>query len=273
MDKFATIKSLFGVERALIGVVHLQALPGTPANKLDVAAIASIAVNEAMAYEASGFHGVMIENTHDRPYLKSAAGPEITAAMAVVSSAIRNAVALPLGIQVLAGANTSAMAVAHASGASFVRVEGYVFAHVADEGLIEASAGVLLRYRRAIGADHIRVFADIKKKHSAHAITYDVDIVETAKAAEFFAVDGVIVSGVATGQPTDPAEVNSVGRAVSVPTLVGSGIAADNIHDYPGANAFIVGSSIKEDGLWSNPIDMDRARALVNKFSEHVTRA
>lgn len=268
MDKSGIIKSLFGVDRALIGVVHLQALPGTPFNKIDCAAIASIAVEEARTYEAAGFHGVMVENTHDRPYLKSVVGPEITAAMAVASAAIRNAVALPIGIQVLAGANTSAMAVAYASGASFVRVEGYAFAHVADEGLIEASAGSLLRYRRAIGAEHVRVFADIKKKHSAHAITADVDIVETAKAAEFFAVDGVIVSGVATGQPTDADEVNSVASAVNVPTLVGSGVTAENIHDYSGADAFIVGSSIKEDGLWSNPIDMQRVRELVGTFSK-----
>lgn len=266
MDKLGTIKSIFAVSRALIGVVHLQALPGTPANKLDVAAIASIAVDEARAYEAAGFHSVMIENTHDRPYLKSAVGPEITAAMAVIGAEIRRAIALPLGIQVLAGANSAGVAVALAAGASFVRVEGFIFAHVADEGLIEASAGALLRYRRAMGADHIRVFADIKKKHSAHAITSDVDIVETAKAAEFFAVDGVIVSGVATGQPTDPHEVKAVGAAVSVPTLVGSGITIENIHDYENADALIVGSSIKQDGLWMNPIAMERARALVRAF-------
>src|SRR4030095_13905204 len=98
------------------------------------------------------------------------------------------------------------------------------FAHVADEGLIEASAGKLLRYRRAIGAEHVRVFADVKKKHSAHAITADVDIVETAKAAEFFSVDGVIVSGRATGQPADPNEVAAVADAGKVPPLVGSGM-------------------------------------------------
>ena len=266
MDKLGTIKSLFGVSRALIGVVHLQALPGTPGSKLDVAEITAIALDEARTYEAAGFNGVMIENTHDRPYLKSAVGPEITAAMAVIGAELRKASSLPLGIQVLAGANSFSVAVALAAGASFVRVEGFVFAHVADEGLIEGSAGALLRYRRAIGADHIRVFADIKKKHSAHAITKDVDIVETAKAAEFFAVDGVIVSGVATGQPTDPIEVDSVASAVSVPTLVGSGITAENIHDYRNADALIVGSSIKQDGLWMNPIDVDRARALVRAF-------
>jgi membrane complex biogenesis BtpA family protein len=186
--------------------------------------------------------------------------------MSVIGAEVRNAVDLPLGIQVLAGANTCALAVAHACAASFVRVEGFVFAHVADEGLIESSAGALLRYRRAIGADHIRVFADIKKKHSAHAITSDVDIVETAKAAEFFSVDGVIVSGVATGEPARPDEVTAVAGSVSVPTLVGSGITAANISNFADADAFIVGSSIKKGGVWSNPMDLDRTGELVEAF-------
>lgn len=266
MDTLGVIESLFAVKRALIGVVHLQALPGTPASKLDVAAIAAIAVDEARLYRDAGFNGIMIENTHDRPYLKAAVGPEIVAAMSVIGVKVREAVELPLGIQVLAGANSSALAVALACGATFVRVEGFVFAHVADEGLIESSAGSLLRYRRAIGADHIRVFADVKKKHSAHAITADVDIVETSKAAEFFSVDGVIVSGIATGEPAEPAEVAAVAKAVSVPTLVGSGITGENIATFLNADAFIVGSSIKQDGVWSNPIDLERCRDLVRAF-------
>jgi predicted TIM-barrel enzyme len=90
VDKLAVIDSLFGVPRALIGVVHLQALPGTPAGKLDTRAITSIAVQEAREYEDAGFHRVMIENTHDRPYLKAGVGPEITAAMAVIGAEIRN---------------------------------------------------------------------------------------------------------------------------------------------------------------------------------------
>ena len=272
MDKLAVIDSLFGVRRALIGVVHLQALPGTPASKLSIADITSLAIEEARAYEDAGFEGLMIENTHDRPYLKGDVGPEITATMAVIGLEVRKAVALPLGIQVLAGANTSALGVALACGASFLRVEGFVFAHIADEGLIESSAAALLRYRRAIGADHIRVFADVKKKHSAHAITADVDIVETAKAAEFFVVDGVIVTGVSTGEPAQPAEIASVARAVSVPTIVGSGITAENIVHYPEADAFIVGSSIKKDGLWSNPFDPARARAVVSAFRDLPSR-
>ncbi len=266
MDSKGLITSLFGVPRALIGVIHLGALPGTPASRQSVAEICEVAVGEARAYASAGFHGLTIENTHDRPYLKGSAGPEIAAAMAVAGAEVRRAVSLPLGVQVLAGANTTSVAVAHACGAAFIRVEGFVFAHVADEGLIESSAGALLRYRRAIGADRVRVFADIKKKHSAHAITADVDIAETAKAAEFFEADGVIVSGAATGRAADAAEVRAVSEAVSIPTLVGSGITPQNIASFAAADALIVGSSVKQDGLWSNPLDLERVIAVARSF-------
>jgi membrane complex biogenesis BtpA family protein len=266
MDPSGVINALFGVPRALVGVVHTAGLPGTPAGGQPIDRIVETAVAEARIYAAAGFHGVMIENTHDRPYLKGAVGPEIVAAMAVIGHEVRRASALPLGVQVLAGANQGALAVALACGASFVRVEGFVFAHVADEGIIESSAGALLRYRRAIGADRIRVFADIKKKHSAHALTADVSLVETAKAAEFFLVDGVIVSGIATGQKAEAAEVQSVARAVGVPTLVGSGVTLENVDDYREADALIVGSSIKQGGVWSGVLDDSKARALARAF-------
>jgi len=266
MDSSRLIPSLFGVPRALIGVIHTGAIPGTPSNSKPVAAVAEDAVAEARIYQAAGFHGLIIENTHDRPYLKSAVGPEIGAAMAVIGAEVRRASGLPLGIQVLAGANHCAVAIAHACGASFVRVEGFVFAHVADEGLIESSAGSLMRYRRAIGGGSVRVFADIKKKHSAHAITADVDIVETARAAEFFRADGVIVSGVATGHPADADEVCAVHGAVTIPTLVGSGVTPENMGNYACADALIIGSSVRVGGLWSNRLDDGRVRTVVRAF-------
>src|SRR5580765_1154827 len=214
MEPRTAFIQLFGAPRALIGMVHVGALPGSPTAHLPVERLVEHAVAEARAYRDAGFAAVAIENMHDRPYLKGGVGPEVTAAMAVIGQEIRRETGLLLGVQVLAGANREALAVAHAIGAAFVRVEGFVFAHVADEGLIEASAGELLRYRRAIGAEHVRVYADIKKKHAAHAITADVSIAETARAAEFFLADGVIVTGAATGEAASPADVEAVAGAV-----------------------------------------------------------
>ncbi len=263
MDRGGLIPALFGEPRALIGMLHLEALPGAPRARLPLERIVDRTVDEARLYRASGFHGLMMENMHDLPYLEGTAGPEIVAAMTAIGREVRRAVELPLGVQVLAAANRQAVAVAHACGGSFVRVEGFVFAHVADEGLIEASAGQLLRYRRAIGAEKVRVFADVKKKHAAHALTADIDLVETARAAEFFLADGVVVTGAATGRPADPAELEAVAEAVGVPVLVGSGVSASNLERYAAADAWIVGSSLKRDGHWSGPLDPQRLREIV----------
>jgi membrane complex biogenesis BtpA family protein len=258
----------FGSPRVLIGMLHVAALPGTPSAGAGVESVAERAADEARVFERAGFHAVMIENMHDRPYLKAAVGPEIVAAMTRVAVTVRSAVRLPVGVQVLAAANREALAVAHAAGAAFVRVEGFVFSHVADEGLVDGCAGELLRYRRAIGAERVLVFADVKKKHAAHAITSDVDVVETARAAEFFLADGVIVTGTTTGREADPADVDVVARAVSVPVIVGSGTTPENIANYPAADGFIVGSALKRHGLWSNPIDPQRVDAVLRAFGQ-----
>src|SRR5215470_5998492 len=199
-DALSGFSECFGAPHALGGMIHVGALPGTPAAPPSVEAVIRQSVDEARIYLEAGFTAVAIENMHDRPYLKGGVGPEITAAMTVLAREIKRETGLVLGIQVLAAANREALAIAHASGADFVRVEGFVYAHVADEGVIESSAGELLRYRRTIGAERILIFADIKKKHAAHAITADVTLVETAKTAEFFLADGVIVSGPTTGE-------------------------------------------------------------------------
>jgi membrane complex biogenesis BtpA family protein len=267
MDPRSAFIQLFGAPRALIGMVHVGALPGSPAARDPIARLVEQAVAEARAFRDAGFTAIAIENMHDRPYMKAGVGPEVTAAMAVIGREIRRDTGLLVGVQVLAGANREALAVAHAIGAAFVRVEGFVFAHVADEGLIEASAGDLLRYRRAIGAEDVRVFADIKKKHAAHAITADVSIAETARAAEFFLADAVIVTGSATGEPATRGDVSGAVNATRLPVLVGSGVTPTNLDHYAHAHGFIVGSSLKQGGVWSNPLDPDALRAMVGAFA------
>ncbi len=258
---FATLLGEGGV---VIGMVHVGALPGTPRVRLDVGELIEAARSDALALREGGVHAIALENMHDVPYLKGTVGPEIVAAMSVVAADVRGATGLPCGVQILAGANREALAVAHATDLAFIRAEGFAFAHVADEGLIESSAGDLLRYRRVIGASGIAVLADVKKKHSSHAITADISIAEAAQASEFFLADGVIVTGNATGMAADLQDVRAVKQAVSAPVLVGSGVTAANVATYLDvADAVIVGSDLKRDGHWSQPVDVSRVRALM----------
>jgi uncharacterized protein len=183
-----------------------------------------------------------------------------------VTLAVRRAAPdVALGVQVLSGGAMEAIAIAHATGAGFVRVENFVFAHVADEGLLErAEAGPLLRYRKAIGATEVQVFADIKKKHASHAITADVPLAAAVEGAMFFGADGVIVTGAATGKATDVGDVTAAKAVSSKPVLVGSGVSPrDAAKLLAHADGLIVGSYVKAGGVWSNPVDEERARALV----------
>jgi membrane complex biogenesis BtpA family protein len=265
-DNFAMDRDLFGKRCAVVGMVHLRALPGTPHYRAGVDEIVVHACREAEILAACGVDAVLIENMHDRPYLRAAVGPEIVSVMTAAACAIRGSVSIPCGVQVLAAANEEALAVALAAGLDFIRAEGFVFAHVADEGVIEGCAAKLLRARKAWGAESVKIFADIKKKHSSHAITADVDIAETAHAAEFFSADGVIVTGAATGQPVNFDELAAVANATELPVLVGSGASVENLDAiFPHANAVIVGSSIKQGGRWDAPIDPERVRAFTQR--------
>jgi membrane complex biogenesis BtpA family protein len=211
----------------------------------------------------------MIENMHDTPYQRAAVGAEIVAAMAVIGLAVKTESRLPTGVQVLAAANIEAMAVAHAAGLDFIRAEGYAFAHVADEGLIEASAAELLRYRKHIGAERVEVWADIKKKHSAHAITADISIGEMAAAVEFMRGDAVIVTGSVTGEPPSATDLRDAKAHSSLPVLLGSGLSPDNIADYYAlADGFIVGSSFKTDGHWTNGVEIVRVQRLMDAVQQ-----
>jgi uncharacterized protein len=260
---------MFGRRCSLIGVVHVLPLPGSAGYRGSMRRILSSALEDAQKYKEEGVDAIIIENMHDVPYLKGRVEPETTAAMTVVAGAIKQTYAMPTGIQILAGANLDALGVAVACGLDFLRVEGFVFAHVGDEGIHDSCAAHLIRRRAYLKADDIKIFADIKKKHSAHAITSDVSIVETARAAEFFGAEGVVVTGGATGLPADPEEVHGVRAAVrSTKVLVGSGVTTENIHSYSRyCDALIVGSSLKKDGNWRNEVDAERVRKLVAAIS------
>lgn len=256
--------TLFSTAKPVVAMIHLGALPGTPANKLSLAQIEKQALHEVKIFRAAGVQGVMLENMHDTPYLRGRVGPEIVASMAIIARAVKLTSGLPCGVQVLAGANLEAMAVAHAAGLDFIRAEGFAFAHVADEGIIESSAAELLRYRRNIGANAVQVWTDIKKKHSSHAITADVDIGETAHAVEFMRGDAVIVTGLVTGNAPQSADVLAVKKKTHLPVYLGSGVTAANLKSFfAAADGFIVGSEFKQGGHWARAVDPARVKRFM----------
>jgi len=257
------MKSLFSSTRKLlIGVVHLKPLPGSPRFAGNLRAILDFAVADARAYERGGANAVFIENFGDVPFTKANVAPETIAAMTAAGCAVRAAVTLPIGFNVLRNDAQAALALCAACGGRFIRVNVHTGAMLTDQGLIEGDAYHTLRYRERL-APGAEIFADVHVKHAVPLGDWTIedsahDTVERGLA------DALIVSGVGTGRAAEIADVERVRRACpKTKLLLGSGVNAANVKNYLRfADGVIVGSSLKRDGKLANPVDPKRVAAL-----------
>lgn len=254
-------------KKFLAAVVAVQPLPGSPLYGGDDEEIVSQAVSDLQTYADAGVDTILLENSHDLPYIKPPLPQPAVDVMKRVAGEARRRFFGPIGIQLLEAANETALEIASEAGLDFLRVEGYVFAHIGGAGLIEGCAGKLLRRRRELGCEQIKIFGDVKKKHCSHALTGDLSIVDEIKQAEFFLVDGVIVTGARTTEPPSLAELRRVKKHARVPVLIGSGMTPQNIRYYfKLADGFIVGSTFREQGRFLGKLDPRRLDAFMKVF-------
>jgi membrane complex biogenesis BtpA family protein len=269
VNSFNELLNLFSKNRkVLIGVVHLRALPGSPRWQEDLEKVITAAVADACAYEHGGAHGLFIENFGDVPFTKAHVGPETVAAMAAAGRAIRAAVKIPIGFNVLRNDARAALALCAACGGSFMRINVHTGAMLTDQGLIEGNAFDTLRYRKDI-CPSAQIFADVHVKHAVPLGDWTLE--DSARdTLERGLADALIISGVGTGLVADLSDVERVRRACpSAKVLLGSGVTVENIREFlPLADGFIVGTSLKRGGKVSNPVDSRRVRALVAVMTE-----
>ena len=270
------IQALFGRRQAVIGVIHSRPLPGAPdydGETLD--AIIGFALAEAARYRAGGVDGLIVENHGDIPFAKpDEIGPETVAAMAVMTQEVRKASGLPTGVNVLANGAIAGFAVAKAAGAAFIRVNQWANAYVANEGVLDGKAGAAMRYRAMLRARDIRVFADVHVKHGAHAITSDRAIAELARDVEFFDADAAIATGQRTGDAATMHELREIAGGCALPVVVGSGATPDNVGEILTiADAVIVASYLKRDGVWWNEVDPVRLAEFMRAVTEARSEA
>jgi membrane complex biogenesis BtpA family protein len=252
------------LSRTLIGMVHLLPLPGSPRWAGSMDRVTAAALADARALVEGGMDALLVENHGDAPFAPGRVEPATVAAMAVAVSAVRRACPdLALGVNVLKNDGRAALAVAHAAGAQFIRVNVHAGAVVADQGIVQSDAHALLRDRRLADAD-VRIFADVQGKHAAPLAPVPIEQ-EARDLVHRGLADALVVSGPATGQPTALGDVTRVRAAVpGVGLLVGSGVTPDTVAGLLAvADGAIVGTFVKRDGDVRNPVDPDRVRALV----------
>jgi membrane complex biogenesis BtpA family protein len=268
------LTELFSVPKPIIGVIHLDPLPGSPRYEgKPVSAILKAAADDARRLADGGVDGIIVENAFDLPFARPEdIGQETVACLTAACFEVRNRVSLPIGVTCVANGVLPALAVAKATGARWIRANQWVNAYVANEGVIDGPAGKALRYRARIYARDVRIFADVHVKFGSHAITADRSLAEQATDAEFFDADALIATGNRTSDPTDPEEVAGIRAGTSLPVLIGSGLDAQNAETLLRlADGAIVGSWLKREGAWWKPVDpsrVSRLMAVVRKVRE-----
>lgn len=259
-----------GVRTVVVGMVHALPLPGSPRYQGDWSAVVEAARRDASALADGGVHGLIVENFGDAPFYRGAVPAETVACLTTLAQAVKQASGLPIGINVLRNDGRSAVAVAKAVDAAFVRINVLSGAVVTDQGVIESDAAGVLRTRRSIDAESVGLWADVRVKHAAplgaawRPIEQEVDeLIHRAGAS------ALIVSGEGTGRPTDESKLRAVKQAAAeaVPVFVGSGVDAQSVERLAAvADGLIVGSYFKESGVVASPVSVDRVRRFMARL-------
>lgn len=263
--------------RGFIGVIHLPPMPGDPRSSLETTfdGVVEQALRDGRALFEGGVDGLVVENFGSAPFLKGDAGsrlaPHQVALMTRVTEAMVRESDRPIGVNCLRNDVISALGIAAATGAQFVRVNVHTGAYVTDQGLIEGEAHRTLRYRRELGAFHIAILADVLVKHAEPLVPTD-PTTATEDTVKRGLADGVIVTGRATGQPVDQDLLKQVSAAAGpAPVLIGSGLNLENCRNLaPHVDGAIVGTALKRDGQLFAPVDVERVRAMGSELSEHL---
>jgi membrane complex biogenesis BtpA family protein len=192
----SVLERIFGVQRPLIAMCHLHALPGRPRH--DAAAgidgIVERLARDVTALQDAGVDGLLFCNEHDIPY-QLQVGHEAVAAMAAAIGRLRAELRLPFGVDLLWDPR-AALAVARATGAAFLR-EVFTGVYESDMGLMAPGLGELAAYRHHIGADGVALFTNISPEFSRSMSGRPV--AERARSAAFLGVDALLVSGQIAG--------------------------------------------------------------------------
>ncbi|MBB6430584.1 BtpA/SgcQ family protein [Algisphaera agarilytica] len=257
----------------IVGMLHAPALPGAPGYAGDWSALRDFVLRDAAALVEGGVHGLMLENFGDVPFFSGRVPAEVVACLTRLACDVKREVGeeVPLGINVLRNDGESALAVASACGAAYVRVNVLSGAVVTDQGVIQGDAARMLRRRREMGAEGVAVWADVRVKHAApmgqgwRPLEEEVEELVLRAGAS-----GVIVSGSGTGKATDADELRGVREVMdglgdqAVPIWVGSGATADTAAGLlEHADGLIVGTWVKAGGQLGRPVETERVKRLM----------
>ena len=256
------LKQIFGVAKPLIAMCHVHALPGRPRHDAQAGmdGVYTALRQDVLALQEAGVDGLLFCNEHDLPY-SVGVGVEVAAAEAAVIGRLRDEITVPFGVDLLWDPK-SALAVARATGAAFVR-EVFTGVYESDMGLLAPDFGELAGFRHSIGGDDIAIFTNVTPEFSRSVAGRTV--AERARGAAFLGADALLISGPQAGMPVDLTELTAAKESAGdVPVLANTGVTHDNAAGILAiADGAIVGTGLKVGGSTWNAVDPARASRMV----------
>jgi len=240
--------------------------------------------DEVACYLDNGVDAVMLENVAP-PYFSRETMPAVVpGVMGCLAEALRKKYPqLKIGIQVLAFADDQAMQIAVRKGLDFIRTESALFEGVRPEGRTPNTGNLAQLYmvREILAAecgvsDVPLVLVDLQKKHTVFSEELE-DLELWLDSILFEKLEGIILTGGATGQQADTAQLAKTRafidslkeKGYSLPLFVGSGVNNSSIESTcKYADGAIVGSAFKRDCFWENEVDRLRVVAFMEKWRQ-----
>jgi uncharacterized protein len=261
MREFETL----GKRKAVLGMVHLPPLPGTPFHEEgSFGRILDAAVQSACALAEGGADGCLVQ-TVDRVYAPGEdSDPARTTAAALVVNAITQATSesFQVGVQLMTNALKASLAVAKVAGGSYIRASALVGATLTPHGMVEAHPLEVMEYRAKISAQRIKIIAEVDSMHFRW-FGEAKPAAEVARAAKSAGADAVALSHRDEARVLEM--IASVRQAVpGVPVILAGYTNHENAARLlAAADGAFVGTCLERGG-WAGQIDPGRVRAYMD---------
>lgn len=254
-------------KKFVIGMVHCLALPGSAGFAGDCNKILNQAVQDAVTLEKAGVDAIIVENMGDDPFAALLETPQI-AALSAATALVKKAVKIPVGVDAAFNDCVASLSIAKVSDCDFVRIPVFVDSVEFYDGFITPCARLCMLTRKNLDAKNIMILADVQVKHT-NMVLPQVTIESSAKSAASCGADAIIVTGSAIGVETPLEMIQRVKKVVNLPVIAGSGVNAHNINEQLNiADGAIIGSSLKKDGVLTNPISYDLVREVLKELEK-----
>lgn len=258
------LKTVIGTEKAIISMLHLQAMPGDPYydKEKGMKWVVEKAKQDLDALQEGGVDAIMFSNEYSLPYLTDVKR-ETVAAMGRVIGELKPYISIPYGVNVLWDPKAS-LDLAAAVDAKFIR-EIFTGVYASDFGLWNTNCGEVIRHQKEIGADQVKLLFNIVPEAARYLA--DRDMRQIAKSTVFNCrPDALCVSGLTAGSPTDMSLLKEVKEEVKdTVVFANTGCRKETIEGLLGiADGAVVATTFKYDGKFENQVDQKRVKEFMD---------